>query len=159
MYLHSASKKVIYLFSMYNSKLMSTKQIAGRIYLCKIYDIYSIDYNLLKRSPRSTIQEIPMQLKNINLSRAVAEDAWLLPLKIWLRKNYRYNFLGSILSTAICTYVPIQRCHIFVAGYVLPSFSYTVSKYQLRRAARAVLAEVPYPCCRISGSTQQLRRI
>lgn len=100
-----------------------------------------------------------MQLKNRNISRAAAEDARLLSLKIWLRKNYRYNFLGSILSTTICTYVPIQRCHVFVAGYVLPSFSYTVSKYQLRRAARAVFAEVPYPCCRISRSTEQLMKL
>lgn len=53
MYLHSVSKKVIYLFLLHNSKLKSTKQIQGRTDLHRIYDIYFTACNLLKRILKS----------------------------------------------------------------------------------------------------------
>lgn len=52
------------------------------------------------------------------------------------------------------TYVPVEGCDVLVAGHVLPALADAVPQHQLRGAARAVLAQVPDPRRRVSGSAK-----
>lgn len=89
MYLHSASKKVIYLLQLLNSK--STKKIWGRIDLHRIYGIYFIDCNLLERSydrrSNNTAQ-------SRNISGAATEDTAAVADNLSMRRGGQ-GFPGS----------------------------------------------------------------